>query len=312
LQIAPEGMQNVSIHNVGKLALLLSLVARRMLGLKTFYCLIPGGINGEKSAAASLSGFLYNLSLIFVKLIGVTSFQLGVSYDSLGSKHTALLRSRSRSLTFHFVRDHDSLAYCNQRKIHTTGVAPDLAFLLDPVQTQKGGRDVIGFSFRFDRTGEGEVALSRLEHAICLRFPNRDVHFALITQVHRDSLWMNELLNRLLSQGYTNCSVLDASTSISGAIECYRKCGSVYSNRLHVLLLSLSTGCQPFPVVNKDLDRKVIGVFDSLMPGLCIQHDDLGLSMHRDLDDETANLIFERYKERRIELIDAFERIFSE
>ncbi|MBK0053475.1 polysaccharide pyruvyl transferase family protein [Stenotrophomonas sp. S39] len=248
----------------GKAEIFLALALRRMHGLRSFYSLIPGGINGEKSTGSYLSGIVYNLALRIMSLFGIVTVQMGVSYDKLGVRHQKLVRGRARALSYHFVRDSQTDEYCRERGITHSGVAPDLAFLIFPDASEKASGRRLAFSFRTDRGGR--ALIEKIGRMIAASFA-ADTDIVLVSQVARDTPGMLELQEFLSSLGM-KCDFEDVTYSLDAASKVYSTCSVIYSNRLHALLLAASNGVAPCPVISAQVDRKISGIFLDL--GNCI------------------------------------------
>jgi len=248
----------------GKAEIFLALALRRMFGLRSYYSLIPGGINGEKSKSSYLSGTVYNLALQMMALFGIVTVQMGVSYDKLGVRHQKLVRSRARALSYHFVRDSQTDEYCRERGISRSGVAPDLAFVIFSDISEKASGSRVAFSFRTDRGGR--PLIEKIGEMIKASFAS-DTQIVLVSQVARDTPGMLELQELLKSVGM-NCDFEDVSDSLQAASKVYSTCSVIYSNRLHALLLAASNGTAPCPVISAEVDRKISGIFLDL--GNCI------------------------------------------
>ncbi|WP_159094844.1 polysaccharide pyruvyl transferase family protein [Stenotrophomonas sp. ESTM1D_MKCIP4_1] len=248
----------------GKAEIFLALALRRMHGLRSYYSLIPGGINGEKSKGSYLSGTVYNLALQLMALLGIVTVQMGVSYDKLGVRHQKLLRGRARALSYHFVRDSQTDEYCRERGIKHSGVAPDLAFVMFPDTSKKSSGSRVAFSFRTDRGGR--PLIEKIGEMINASFAV-DTQIVLVSQVARDTPGMLELQELLMSLGF-KCDFEDVTDSLNAASKVYSTCSLIYSNRLHALLLAASNGAAPCPVISAQVDRKISGIF--LDVGDCI------------------------------------------
>lgn len=251
---APEG---------GIYMLVISMLKARLRGIRCYYFLTPGGVNGEVSATGLAS--LAVISLLVA--LGVRINQVGVSFERIGPWHARLLRWRSRILHTSAVRDTISERYArDELGLRLTHLMPDLAvnlFANDPLIVPDPGRSAIGFSFRTDKDPAIKRRLVELVEAVCIAAPP-ETEFRFIAQVGRDLPFMVELRDRISAAGAAQTQVIDCHNSIDAAIEAYRPCRALVANRLHGLLLGLRAGAAPIALTTGDLDHKIRGVLESI------------------------------------------------
>lgn len=258
-QIAESVRSEYTVLQSGKLAIFAALLIRRARGLSSAYALIPGGINGEKTVPEFLSGLVYNAALCLLAALGVSTLQLGISYDKLGPRHAMLIRLRAKALNHHYVRDRLTAEYCKTLGIRISGVSPDLAFRAFNERPAYERNPRFAFSFRTDRDG-GEL-LHTIVSLIESSEITTDTDIVCVSQVSRDSDGMQKLCSLLKEKGYTRAEYVDISDSLQSAARMYEGCTTIYSNRLHALLFAAAQGCSPCPVLSENHDRKIAGIF---------------------------------------------------
>jgi polysaccharide pyruvyl transferase WcaK-like protein len=250
--------------SAGPVALLWQLLFSRLKGEQTFYFLIPGGMNGEKSLKSYLFGNIFNIALALLKIIGVSVCQIGISYEKIGRRHASLLRKRTKILSHHYVRDTGSLEYARSIGLTVSGVIPDLAFSLfgSPVKTDIP-RETLAFSFRFDKDKQLK---GNMETAIATFCRNQPAHrrFRFVAQVARDKTQLEEIAASMALEFPGRVEFVPSWNDIDTCRDVYRDCEAIYSNRLHALLMAASAGCKPVAVVDSQKDPKIIGIFNDL------------------------------------------------
>lgn len=279
--LALENIANVRVLRViGFARLVWLIVLGRARGMRCYYFLVPGGIRGEKRVIHAVRHVAYTLFLFLLRTIGVSLCHVGISYDNLGPRHARLLRLRALVLSAHVVRDRLSAFHLTEHGVRVDAVVPDLAFnLIDERLQANSRRDAVAVSFRCDKYPEKRAEIVEfVERIIQERSEGRqkplDVRF--VSQVRRDDSFMSDLWRHFSSDRRVSASLHLCSGDIEECRRIYADCASVYSNRLHALLIGLSCGAVPYAVVDRSADAKIVGVFESIgMLGFVL---DLGTS----------------------------------
>ncbi|QPM92548.1 polysaccharide pyruvyl transferase family protein [Pseudooceanicola algae] len=287
------GRPNVEVHDKGGFgALILNMLGARLRGIRCYYFLIPGGLNGDKSVKQFASGLVSLAVIALLALVGVRICQTGFSIERIGPRHARLLRWRSKVLYCVGIRDRISQAYAEDLGIRTTHLVTDLALNLfaENPTVAPDPRGAIGFSFRTDKDPAIRDRLTGLAEEVCARTAP-GTRFRCIAQVGRDLPYMSELAERLEKRHPGQVDLVDAHEDISAAIAAYEPCQALLSNRLHGLLLGLRAGASPVALVVEELDHKIRGVFESI--GLGDHVCDLASSSATDLDPLMTPLRFD-------------------
>lgn len=268
---APDSfIQMLAIDNVdsvipsrtgGYVAACADMLSARLRGEPCYYILTPGGLNGEKSVRQFIVEISRLAILAVLALVGVRVCQIGFSLESIGPRHGTLLRWRSRLLHVCAPRDAISIAYAKELNIKVTGSAPDLAmniFSSDAVYMRPRG--YVGLSFRIDKDESVSARVKEAVVSLC-RTLSQDFGVICIAQVGRDVTFMRELHELVSSVRPGRLHFVDCHRNIDDALYAYGACDAVVSNRLHVLMLALRAGAVPTAVTVRDVDSKILGVF---------------------------------------------------
>lgn len=248
--------------------ILFGILFRRVFGGRAFFFLPPGGNAGEIGFLAYIYNSLYNQALRMLSLTGCRLVCIGVSYDSLGPRYARIVRARSKLITYHYVRDNLSADCLDTIGAHYTGCVADLAFSLpfdyprlkDHVSCAGGA---IGFSFRTDKSYVNIDRIHALIQSVIAHNPGRPVRF--ISQVKRDTPFMQALYDQYRMLDGVSSEFVETAENLNDAIDIYRDCAFIYSNRLHALLIGLSAGAVPIAMLTTGQDNKIRGVFENAL-----------------------------------------------
>lgn len=246
----------------GRGRLLLAMLGERLRGQPAYFFFLPGGIVGELSPRQFVRKTLL-LALFFVlRLAGVRFCHLGVSYERLGPRHGAYLRLKQALMHAFYVRDRRSAALLQSHRVRTSGVLPDLAFnLARRAAPRAGGLGAVGLSFRTDQhPGQYEHVLAAVE-TLRAALP-AGVACHLVVQVEHDQPGMARLAQHLAQAGVA-VRLVEETRDLERLQAHYAGLDLVISNRLHVLLLAASVGCQVLACVD-ERNEKIVGLLESL------------------------------------------------
>lgn len=258
----------------GLAALVFAMLRARRAGITPVYFLMPGGNRGEKSWPLFAANMAYNVFLGLLRKAGIQLVQTGVSFEHLGPRYGRVIRDRARTLSRIYVRDRLSADLLERLGIRPDGILPDLAFNVsfdtDRLERQKTGpvEGTIGLSFRTGASHATEAQVRGIVDDLAARFPGRPLKF--VAQVKSDLPLMQALARDYAKGGGRVVSFFDMTADLSLSAEAYGDCAIVFSNRLHVLLLSLSMGAIPAAVIQKDGDLKIRGVFEAIGLASCL------------------------------------------
>lgn len=251
----------VSVTSKGFPALMWQMMKAQLGGERCTYFLIPGGLGGEKSRAQVAKARVFNLILRAMKLVGIRACQVGVSYERLGARYIGLLKARTRILHRHLVRDTLTASYAGDLGLKVDGVLPDMAFnLFRSPMMPAADRGALAFSFRVDKAASQETAIAAFIERVC-RLAGKDKRFKFVSQVGRDNRFMREMADKINGLGLGVAEFVSCSDDIDACQEAYADCVTLYSNRLHGLMLAMSAGARPFALIDETVDRKIVGIF---------------------------------------------------
>ncbi len=231
---------------------LLKMVKLSLKRERVNFFLNPGGYGNELSLKRFISATLMNIFYMLLFFLGVKIHRFGVSFSNIGFKHKLVLRMQSLIFESNYVRDTLSLEEAKLKNIKVNGLMPDLAFLLGceggnkdyeydaiiSLRDVKNRSEMLSFIESIPAINEGKVLLGyQVEF-------DRELQ-ELIYDKFKDS----------------NVELLNMCNSISDNVEVFKKCKFVISNRLHILLLGMSSGCIPIALINKSENAKIVGIF---------------------------------------------------
>ncbi len=253
--------KNIAVFK-GLLLLILKIVKSRSKGEKVFYFLNPGGLGKPRSNKQRISAIVYNMLLLFYVVIGVKVCHVGISHEKSGYIDLLISKMRAKLTSYLYVRDKGSFKYLNENGFGVKGVYPDLAFYLYGNEKKASSeRAKIGFSFRFDgRNISSKDSSKSFILSVFDRYKDQK-KYAFISQVKRDDSHMHELAAWFLINTGCEAEVVCCSDDIEFMVSLYSDCDTVYSNRLHVLLLSSSSGSVPMAVIDLELNKKVSDLY---------------------------------------------------
>lgn len=246
------------------------MIGHRLSGRSCYFFLNPGGLGGGvgESLTVFLKSHIYNIALIFLKIIGVRICQVGVSYEPMGWMEASVARVRSKACYAFVVRDQESFDYIRALGIRTSEIVPDLSFNL--YETQQEVREDASarffaavFSFRSDK-GFDHDTLAEFAARVIDNHPP-DAHFLFASQVARDSELMSSVAQLLAPRfGAHRLHFAEFYDDMDSAFDYYGRSAVVYSNRLHVLLMAAYMNAVPMAIVNVARQRKIAALFEDM------------------------------------------------
>jgi hypothetical protein len=229
---------------------------RRPLGSGDLWVVLnPGGYVGEVGRIAMIGKLLGGLRLRILRSLGCKTMLIGVSYERLGPRLLRALRVQSRNLNIHAPRDSRTAAYCDANAIAYTEIFPDLAFAL-PHRSSPAAQGTRALASFRQQPGLDPIDILR-----DLLPTGYELHFA--SQVGSDFSYQTRLFEDWTGMD-NRSSLLRFDDSIESARRAYASYEIVYSNRLHALLLAMSSGAMAVPVLAPGQSQKIRGVFEDL------------------------------------------------
>ena len=249
---------------LGTWRMLTSLIVSSLRSRPTLLFLVPGGRGGELTRSAQFRANLLNGGYSLLDRLGVAVVQIGVSYDRLGPRHSAILRRRASRYAAHFVRDCISHDHLVDRGIRVDGIIPDLALNLfrSPPELLSDPRSM-AFSFRTDKSSDQGSRIAAAVAGLCSQLGHGS-RMVFVSQVERDRQFMRSLASDMATALESPVSYIATADSIQRTRQAYSGCSWIVSNRLHALLMGMSVGASPIALVDPVVDAKIIGVFHAL------------------------------------------------
>ena len=244
-----------------KAAMLKRVRGERVTGA-VFYLLNPGGFEGEFSVGQSLRQCGLVAAYVVMRLLGIQLMRIGCSLGPFGPRRLLIERLKTLLLNHFTARDPISIEYAQASKLGRPVYFPDLAFLL-PVPDQQrnvGVSPVIGISFR---QSKGDPQYDAKIDAMLLRLvatAPKDTRYLVVTQVGFDHQRNMELAQRIGIA--SQCDFINVASDLDAAGAAYRRADIVFSNRLHVLLIAMRQGARTIGILDRDKNRKIVGIFE--------------------------------------------------
>jgi len=229
--------------------------------------LSPGHL-GDSNAKRSLKKFFVLLTVIYLRLRGVKTIRVGVSFGNL-SLFASFIESLSALIfSFYAVRDEASksklLAFSHNHCV----VIPDLSLLAfdyfkNKSQVIASVKNKLVLSFRGDR----RYPLSSMQYSNLLYsdIPIKAVkefdEILCYSQVSFDSDEQSKI-QKLLEAVHSNVSFVEECDNLDNAVSYLCDAKVVISNRLHVLLPSLMLSTLAIFVGSKAMDSKIYDIYN--------------------------------------------------
>lgn len=261
-----NGIPNVSTTH--SLSSFWRQMVRASITDKARFIYLPGAVIGEKGCLSAFAGFGQALAL---RLGRIRTYRIGVSYGSLGKRNRGVVRRVARITDCIAVRDGTSAELLSSLGRRPDCVVPDLSFSYyveerlfhSGVQDSAIGDKAIAFSFRADRSGDLSIDdLMRFVSAIMNR-QGLGRRALFVSQVRRDDEFNERLCERYVAETNRDAELVRCHR-IGDAFRTYCGVETIFSNRLHVLLMAARAGAVPVPLVRKSADSKIIAIFEEL------------------------------------------------
>jgi len=262
-----ERISNINLLTKFRGVFFFQMMKKALSGETCYFFLNPGGLGGGvgNSVGAFCKSHLYNCALLLLKVIGVRICHVGISYEKMKWKEASVAKLRSWACFNFSVRDGESFDYIRTLGVKTNEIVPDLSFNLycEPLNTDTCKRYAGAFSFRTDK-GNSPDDLKSFARRVIYGAAG-DTRFLFVSQVRRDSRIMQELQQQLGAEfGPQRLHFADCHADFNRAVSLYRECDTLYSNRLHALLLAAYAHAKPVAVINLQRQRKIAALFEDL------------------------------------------------
>jgi len=262
------GLLKEEIFNYGMIRMLASAVKDRLVGKEVFFVQAPGDMS---SAPVNMNSVFRSAVVACFSFFGVRTIQVGASLGNLTANELLWLARKTKYMHYFGLRDSISLKKAETAKLKNFGYFPDLAFAATAKPTNVASSDEIrvALSFRSDQLDESEINIIIENLGKVMSTFDGKVKLKIVTQVEKDIIFSKKCKEILSS---LNPDIVH-SLKISNLEKIYSDVDIVFSNRLHVLLLSGVCGALPVGVVDNRFNSKIIGLFDEIRVGDLIYHD---------------------------------------
>ncbi|MEO1390550.1 MAG: polysaccharide pyruvyl transferase family protein [Cyanobacteria bacterium J06634_6] len=233
--------------------------------LNVYLVQIPGHYSGGVRGRA-LKKILYFLLL---KLVGVRICRLGTSIGAFSKDRARLEKWQSRFMHYYSVRDSLSQQYAQEIGIRKPRFFPDLAWLVTPCSMEALSsiekREYVILSFREVNFGS-ETSLdyqncfwATLDNVIDQVANELSMKIVVSYQVKRDYTFSKKIFDRYADT--YNIHFMESKIDDDSMNSIYSASYMTFSNRLHVLMMSMAYGSLPVGVINPDEHSKILGIF---------------------------------------------------
>ncbi len=238
------------------------MLKARLRGEQAILVLNPGGLGNSRTLRQNIVAFNYNILILGFRALGIKIVQVGISFENVSGLSKIIYSQRFSLLNKIFVRDKGSLERIRKAGGGHASIYPDLAFyrFLDEPIEPKGS--AVGFSFRTDLGyASRKPLISEFIQLVIDKYPGKK--FIFFSQVRRDEDYMLQLFQEFSDKGF-DCEYIASYSDMEKIEAGYRNCSVLFSNRLHVLLLSASVGALPIPCIVDGESRKINCLFSDL------------------------------------------------
>lgn len=246
----------------GRSGFLLHILSKALRGQRCYLFLSPGGWIGELDGRLNLRSWVHTFLYYVLALCGVKICQVGISYEDLGFKLSLMLRSRSRAMHSHYVRDPLSRKIMTDMSVRIDGICPDLAFYAFDNKAPTNP-DAVTFSFRADQYS-GQLDDIKQFVALFLDYYGVERPVYIVSQVKKDDRYNTELADWLAEKYGIHAQVDIGSEVIADTEAFYRRSSIMVSNRLHSLLLAGSVGNAMIAAPITQHNKKIMALFEEI------------------------------------------------
>ena len=225
---------------------------------------LPGHYSGSVHGRA-LKKILY---FWLLKIAGVRICRLGASIGSFSDERARLERWQSKFMHYYSVRDSLSEQYAKEVGIRNPKFFPDLAWLVTPLSTEDSlsrEREYVVLSFREPVSASEDSqdchkhfwtaldrAVDRVANELLLRM-------VVSYQVERDYAFSKEIFDRY--ENDYDIRLMESKIDDVSMRDIYSDARITFSNRLHVLMMSMAYGSLPLGIIDPRKHSKILGIF---------------------------------------------------
>ncbi|WP_288883495.1 polysaccharide pyruvyl transferase family protein [Pedobacter panaciterrae] len=238
----------------------------------------PGAyFEGKDAAKAKFKFYKYFLRAVVLKTAKIGVLRWGVSLGPYSDGGYADQRKLSNVYTDIAVRDSNNYDHLKEKGFNNLSLIDDLAFLydignfqavIDRVELDYKGDNYVVVSIRGDIEGKelNKAYLDQIAVNLMRMFADtivKNEEIVLAYQVVED-LESLQYLKDILERNNYKCKLLDKQLSFAQAIGLYAGARFLYTNRLHVALLSILNNTVPIILTDLKLHHKLVNVFKDL------------------------------------------------
>lgn len=267
-KILPD-IQNKCIQLNTKLDLI-GFYLKAVLGIfstknKYVFAQNPGGYGGEISEKIMSRKKINSKIKATLTLFGVDFVAFGISYDKIGPRHISILKGQYQFYKKHYVRDQRSYEFCVKNGIKCDGILPDLAFNLNykPQLTTSSNNIVLSFRELESQTLDCLLIESIIRNVTHLCKETGSKNISIIYQVTFDKDFSEKIAEALRFDKSLTIEVIDLTKSITENLNTYSKAKYTLTNRLHVLLMSMSVGSKSYALTHPVKNEKLVNLLNS-------------------------------------------------
>lgn len=252
------GLQAREVVFANVSALLTAALRLRLSGRCVYLVQTPGDMG---ASAVNTAALLRALAAPLFAAAGIRVIQVGASLGHMTPLQLRLFAWRTRFMHGLGLRDPISLMAAQTAGFQHTAYFPDLAFAYDGIPSGKkrhGGQ--IALSFRDDFISQDERHRMMEKIRSGLDQLTEKPQLSIVVQVSKDRIFA-EIMKEELSDW--SPTIVELS-SLSALRDYYSDIDIMISNRLHALLWSGLAGAVPVAVANREVNRKIIGLYEGV------------------------------------------------
>lgn len=254
------------IIKYSQLRIIFSSIIDRIQGVQPYIVLTPGDIS---ATSLKVNDILKTLTFIFLCFIGVKVIHVGISLGEFSKLQKIHFRFRSKYMYCMGLRDDISIDKALTMKLKNYTYFPDLSFGAQYIPRKKDKIKKVVLSFRSDKLTLDEK-YSLLEGLKKNLQNQKNIYeFHLLVQVKRDFEFVSEINEKIF---YNKCKIFECY-NLDELSNYFLDKDLVISNRLHVLLLGALNNVLPVAYVVERVNKKIIGLFDTLKLNSNIIHE---------------------------------------
>ncbi len=200
------------------------------------------------------------------RLFGVKIVSIGKSFGRLTKAKKFSQKIRSIPINYYFVRDMESISYCNSFGIKKAKYCPDLSWLLSSKQNMVNDNDCVAITFRTSVTdNKSEYENNIVNNTVCVlrEIQNKlkkRIKVVVFYQVEFDAHFMENIYKHLSALNEFDVQFISNRIRLNDVEKLYARFHFHISNRMHSIFLGFKYGSLPIALIDES-NKKIISTF---------------------------------------------------